>query len=754
MRKSIEVGGIVQGVGFRPFIHRLASSCGVNGSVGNTARGVTIEIEGTGSALQSFLERLPAELPPLARITRFAVRDLPATGETGFQIVASSHEASASVLVSPDIAVCPDCLREMFDPADRRYRYPLINCTNCGPRFTIIRRLPYDRPNTSMDRFPMCDECRREYEDPTDRRFHAQPNACWECGPRLDWWDSAGSRIECDDPIAAAAAALARGEIVAIKGLGGFHLAVDATNREAVQRLRERKGRVDKPFAVMVPAIDAARALCEIGSGATELLSPQRPIVLMPWKRSTEVAEAVAPRSVTLGLFLPYTPMQFLLFAAGAPQALVMTSANVSEEPIAIDNRDAVARLGGIADSFLVHDRDILRRCDDTVMRLAGGSPRQVRRSRGFVPAPIALHCEVPSVLAVGAELKNSVCITRGNEAMLSQHVGDIENLEAFRFFEEVIAHMKQVFEIDPEIVACDLHPDYFPSRWARSLEGKTIVEVQHHHAHVASCMAENGLTGKVIGIALDGTGYGTDGTIWGGEILVADYASFDRVASFEETPMPGGEAAIRQPWRMALAHLDRSYGRDLFNLEIPFVRQLDRGKATTLLGMISQRFNSPVTTSCGRLFDAVAALIGVRESVNYEAQAAIELEAVASEEFHGSYAADVHEGRERLVIGTAPLIEAIVGDLRRNVPAPVISSRFHRGIIEALARCCRIIGSRTGLRRVCLSGGSFQNRILLEGVIEELTGDRFEVFTHASVPTGDGGIALGQAMVAAARMK
>src|SRR5579872_4674353 len=507
VRRQIEVSGIVQGVGFRPYVYRLAIGRHLSGTIHNTSSGVTIEVQGPAETVQDFVEHLPAEAPPLARITSFAVHDLPCNGDHDFRIVHSREGEEVRTLISPDVAICPDCLHELFDPKDRRYRYPFINCTNCGPRFTIIRDIPYDRPSTSMAVFPMCPACLLEYENPLDRRFHAQPNACWECGPRVELWDKSGRRIECRNPIAEAVFGLHAGLVVAVKGLGGFHLSVDATNSAAVALLRQRKRRVEKPFAVMVPDLHTVEEICELDDiAATVLQSIQRPIVLLPKQIPNLIPDAVAPFNRYLGIFLPYAPLHYLLLAEGAFKALVMTSGNLSEEPIAIDNREAIARLNGLADYFLVHNRDILLRCDDSVVRVSGGVTRQLRRSRGFVPVPVFLKDDQPSVLAVGGELKNTICLTKGKHAFLSQHIGDLENVESYNFFREAIEHLQRTLEIEPEIIAYDLHPDYFSTKWALQQRGMQLVGVQHHHAHIASCMAENHLEGRVIGFALDGT--------------------------------------------------------------------------------------------------------------------------------------------------------------------------------------------------------------------------------------------------------
>ncbi len=779
VRRQIEVSGIVQGVGFRPYVYRLATGRRLGGTIRNTAAGVTIEIQGPAEVVQDFLEHLPAEAPPLARITSLAVHEVPCqprpiamqSGATqsnatqsnedrDFQIVHSHEGEEVRTLISPDVAVCPDCLHELFDPDDRRYRYPFINCTNCGPRFTIIRDIPYDRPSTSMAMFRMCPACLAEYENPLDRRFHAQPNACWECGPRVELWDRAGQRIECRDPIAEAVSRLHAGLVVAVKGLGGFHLAVDATNPAAVTLLRQRKGRVEKPFAIMVPDLQAAQEICELDeTAATVLTSMQRPIVLVRKVsllngRFGMIPDEVAPFNRYLGIFLPYTPLHYLLLREGKFKALVMTSGNLSEEPIAIDNREAIHRLSGLADHFLVHDRDIVLRCDDSVVRVAGGVTRQLRRSRGFVPVPVFLKDDQPSVLAVGGELTNTICLTKGKHAFLSQHIGDLENIESYSFFHEAIRHLERILEIRPQIIAYDLHPDYFSTKWALQQGGMELFGVQHHHAHIASCMAENHLEGRVIGFALDGTGYGTDGHIWGGEVLVAGYENFERAAHFEYVRMPGGAAAIREPWRMAVSYLAHHFGPDFLNLNIPFVGQLNRANVDLLLRMMEQRVNSPLTSSCGRLFDAVAALVGIRQKVNYEAQAAIELEmAMASSEDETGYPLALVPDGENWIIGTRPMFEALLEDLGRNLPAAAISRRFHNGLVDGFVQLATLLRKKTDLGRVCLSGGTFHNVYMAQRFEARLSDAGFEVFAQKEVPSGDGGLSLGQALVAAAKV-
>jgi hydrogenase maturation protein HypF len=750
VRRHIDVAGIVQGVGFRPYVYRLAVERNLAGSVTNTSSGVTIEVEGAPEAIAEFVDRLPSSAPPLSRITQVSVREVPSIGDREFRILASQRGEKVRTLISPDIATCPDCLREMFDPADRRYRYPFINCTNCGPRFTIVRDIPYDRPLTSMAVFPMCVACQAEYDDPLNRRFHAQPNACWACGPSIELWDRMGNKIITNDPIATAASFLAAGVVVAVKGLGGFHLAVDATNATAVLLLRERKRRVEKPFAVMAPTLDAVQQICEVDeSGEKALRLGQRPIVLLPRKYPSAVAENAAPRNRKLGVFLPYTPLHHLLFSEGGFQALVMTSGNLSEEPIAIDNQEAVSRLAGLADCFLVHNREILLRCDDSVVRILDGATQQMRRSRGFVPVPVFLAEEVDSVLAVGGELKNTICLTKGKHAFLSQHVGDLENLASHSFFEEAVEHLERILEIQPKAIAHDLHPDYFSTKWALK-QGLRLVGVQHHHAHIASCMAENHLQGEVIGFAMDGTGYGTDGHIWGGEMLVAGYSGFERVAHFDYVSLPGGDAAVREPWRMAVSYLFHHFGDDFRQLGVPFVRVLDPTKVDVIVRMIARRVNSPLTSSCGRLFDAIAALIGIRDNVNYEAQAAIELEmAIGNEIEKGAYPIDQVWSDNRCILQTRPMFAAILDDIQKKIPVSIISQRFHNGLVETFCQLARQIRERTSLNRVCLSGGTFHNGYLLSRLTKHLQKAGFDVYTQKEVPAGDGGLSLGQALMA-----
>ncbi|MEJ5358621.1 MAG: carbamoyltransferase HypF [Desulfobacterales bacterium] len=746
--RRLLVNGIVQGVGFRPFVYQLALRHGLKGEVGNTSEGVQIDIEGPPEKLAAFEAELVSRTPPLARITELRAADGEVRGLQTFRIAESRRGTSMETLIPPDVAVCADCLAELFDPHDRRFRYAFINCTNCGPRYTIIEDIPYDRPKTSMRDFPMCAACRAEYEDPADRRFHAQPNACPVCGPRLELRSAAGERVEAADPVAAAAALLREGAVLAVKGLGGFHLAVDAFDARAVARLRERKRREEKPLAVMSPDLAAVRAYAFVEEEEGRLLSsPERPIVLLRKRPESPLAAGVAPRNRDVGVLLPYTPLHHLLLAEGF-SALVMTSGNLSEEPIASGNEEALARLSGIADAFLLHDRGIVRRCDDSVVRRVAGKTRFVRRARGYVPRPVFLSRRLPPLLAVGAELKNTVCLVKGDRAFLSPHIGDLENLATYEAFCETIAHLERVLEIRPEILACDLHPDYLSTRWAEERSGVALRRVQHHHAHVAACMAEHGLEGPVIGIACDGTGYGPDGTVWGGEVLAADTVGFERLAHLACVPMPGGTAAIREPWRMAVSHLQAAYGSGFSRLELPFLAEVGAEKIRAAAALGASGINSPLTSSLGRLFDAVAAIVGLRRRVAFEGQAAMELEMEAAEGVEDAYETEWEEGSPRRIL-PEPILRGVVADVLRGRPASEISARFHNGLVRLFVRLCRRIRAERGLSRVVLSGGVFQNARLLADLSCGLAAAGFAVYSHEQVPTNDGGIALGQALIA-----
>jgi len=768
LRRSVVVRGVVQGVGFRPFVYRLAHEEGLAGFIGNDTDGVTIEVEGEAERLDAFVERLQAEMPPLARVDAVALRELPTLGETGFHIVASEVLGQVSTGIPADAATCAECLRELLDPNDRRYRYPFLNCTNCGPRYTITRRIPYDRPQTSMARFQMCAQCQAEYDDPLDRRFHAQPNACWVCGPRAFLVSASGAPVPADDPVALCVNRLAAGEIIAIKGIGGFHLSVDATNEAAVMHLRERKHRYGKPVAIMVRDLVAAREICTLTDDEEALLqTPARPIVLARKRTDTAIADSVASGTPWLGVFLPYAPLQHLLFASGELQALVMTSANLSDEPIAIDNEEALTRLSGIADAFLMHDREILQRCDDSVAAVVDSAPQIIRRARGFVPLsvelPSTLHLEAPPLLAVGGHLKAVLAIARGRFVYQSQHLGDLENLTALEFFKEALEHLMRTFEIEPCAVVHDLHPGYLSTAWAKEFAGERgleLIGVQHHHAHVAGCMAEHGLAGPVIGIALDGTGYGTDGHIWGGEVLVARLDGFERFAHLEYAPMPGGDAAVREPWRMALGALHAA-GFDVESEQIVRLLGAQASEARVLRRMVGRGINSPLTSSLGRLFDAVAAVVLNRRVVDYEAQAAIELEGIAVDEpdrfEQGDYVPELHEAEEGsgsvAVIRTGKMWKAVLDDLWRGVPAGRIAARFHAGIAEGFINAAANARIETDINTVALSGGCMANRRLVRLLRAGLEEEGFTVLQHRQVSPGDGGLSYGQIVIAAATL-
>jgi hydrogenase maturation protein HypF len=734
-RVRARVEGTVQGVGFRPFVYRLACELGVSGYVLNDSAGVLVEAEADDEALGRFVERLANDAPPMAMVERVTVDDLPCSGRRGFAIRESPASGEPDTPVSADTATCEDCLAELFDPADRRYRYPFINCTNCGPRFTIVRGVPYDRPLTTMAGFELCAACRAEFEDPADRRFHAQPNACPECGPRLSV------------PLETVVEALRGGAVVAVKGLGGFHLACLASDETAVATLRSRKHREDKPFALMVPSIDAARRLAFVGAEDEALLgSRERPIVLVPRRPDAPVAPSVAPRSGELGLMLPYSPLHHLLLSdAGAP--LVMTSGNVSDEPIVYRDRDALERLHGIADLFLLHDRPIETRTDDSVSRTVtvgrARRPLMLRRSRGYVPASLGLpvRAERP-VLACGAELKNTFCLAKGGRAWVGHHIGDLENYETLRSFTEGIEHFERLFAVEPEVVACDLHPEYLSTKYAREREGVELVEVQHHHAHLAACLAEHGESGPALGAIFDGTGLGSDGSVWGGELLLGDLSGFERVGHLFPVRMPGGEAAIRQPWRMAYAWLLAALG-EVPVLPAPLAGRVRPDAWRQVAGIARTGLASPLTTSAGRLFDAVAALCGLRAEVNYEGQAAIELEAACDPAERGAYPLPVEEG----LLDARHTVRALVEDLAAGTAVDLVAARFHNTLARATAEAC---AARAGT--VVLSGGVFQNRRLLESTAELLSDAGVRVLTPERLPPNDGGISYGQAAIAAAR--
>jgi hydrogenase maturation protein HypF len=758
-RLRIRVDGIVQGVGFRPFVHGLATSLRLAGLVGNDTAGVFIEVEGARDAVTRFVSGLERDHPPLAVIERIDAQPVPATGEHGFFIAGSDSAGEPHALVSADTATCGDCLRELFDPADRRYRYPFINCTNCGPRFTIIRGVPYDRPLTTMAGFTMCPDCSREYHDPRDRRFHAQPTCCPACGPSLRL-STPEAGVVPGDPIGSAARLLREGLVVAVKGLGGYHLAVLAACEPAAAALRSRKHREHKPFAVMVAHVDAGRDLCEIDPAEERALtSPRRPIVLLRRRLGAQVAPSVAPGNRFLGLMLPYTPLHHLL-ARELAVPFVLTSGNIGDEPIAFDDADARDRLAGIADAFLAHDRPIHIRTDDSVTRVAGGRRAVLRRSRGFVPEPLMLAEPLRRpVLACGAELKNTFCVAKGRRAFVSHHIGDLENYETLRSFRAGIAHFSRLFGIRPEVVAHDLHPEYLSTKYALDLAGDglpdarfpgvELVGVQHHHAHVAACLADNKAAGPVIGVAFDGLGFGTDGTLWGGEFLVADLVSFQRFGHLQPVPLPGGAAAIREPWRMAAAYLDAA-----FEGNPPSRLAVARAHAKLwqpVVAMARGGLNSPLTSSAGRLFDAVSAMLGACDRISYEGQAAVELEQLADPAERSAYRGVFLNAEPFSLLGTG-FVHDVADDLRAGTPRPVIAARFHNGLADAVVAGCERIRDSTGLASVALSGGVFQNMLLTDRVRTGLAERGFDVLLHSQVPPNDGGISLGQAIVAGAR--
>jgi hydrogenase maturation protein HypF len=715
----------------------------------NTPSGVVLEVQGAKRDVDHFVAAIPDQAPPLAVISALQVQDVAPVAENGF-IIKESGGAGSEVQIAPDGDVCPDCLSELFDRGDRRYRYPFINCTNCGPRFTIIKAVPYDRASTTMAGFQMCDDCRAEYEDPTHRRFHAQPNACPACGPQISLLDSSGDAIS-GDPLETAIALLKEGKILAVKGLGGYHLAADACNEQAVQELRRRKKRDEKPFALMSPDLAAVNEYAVFDAAEKKLLcGPERPIVLLHKRDTGNVAPLVAPANDYFGVMLPYTPLQHLLLR-GNFTALVMTSGNLCDDPIAFLDQDALQRLKPLADYFLTHDREIHTRTDDSVIRVFRGSPIFLRRSRGYAPRLINLPEIGSNVLAVGAELKGVVCLTNGKRAFLSQHIGDLQNSATLGSMQTTVEHLKQVLRIEPQVVAHDLHPDYLSTSYALSIADLPKIAVQHHHAHMASCMAENGLEGDAIGVILDGTGYGLDGTIWGGEFLVGGYSGFQRKGHWRPLPLPGGDAAVREPYRMALSYLYSALGDRLFDLALPCVMQVPAEERPLFLKMIERRINSPLTSSCGRLFDAVAALIGVRSRVSYEGQAAIELEALAERRSSElSYPYEIVNDGGCFVIGFGPMIGAIVADLQAGISQSGIARAFHNTVAAAVLDTCRLIRNDTGLHRVALSGGVFQNKLLSEAIFTLLSREDFQVFTQRLAPPNDGGIALGQAIIAA----
>ncbi len=763
VRRRFRVVGVVQGVGFRPFVYVTATSLGLTGEVSNDSNGVVVEAEGVSSAVDELSTALQRDAPVLAQVERVITCDLPVQGGTGFTIADTRHVTGGRTLAGPDVATCTDCRRELADPTDRRHRHPFVSCTNCGPRFTIMTGLPYDRPATTMAGFGMCAECAREYADPGDRRFHAQPIACHACGPQLELVHPGQPAVRCDEALAAARRVLADGGILAVKGLGGYHLACDAADEEAVTELRRRKQRGDKPFAVMVRDLAAARAIaCADEAEARLLDGVRRPIALLARRPDPQlaIADAVAPRNPDLGVLLAYTPLHELLFGlpgdTPGPQVLVMTSGNLGGEPIAYDDEDAARRLGPLVDGWLRHDRPITVPCDDSVSRVVDGVELPVRRSRGYAPLPIALPVDVPAVLAVGADLKNTCCVADGRYAWLSQHVGDMDDLATLDAFAGTERHLRHLTGVAPLLLVADQHPGYRSGQWARRhADGRPVRTVQHHHAHVAAVMAEHGLDGReqVIGVAFDGTGYGSDGAVWGGEVLLADYKGFRRHAHLAYVSLPGGDAAVHRPYRMALAHLAAA-GVD-WQPGLPPVDACPAPELAVLRHQLASGFGCTPTSSVGRLFDAVSSLAGVRHVVDYEAQAAIELEGLARGVVLDDPAAYAFTLRadaagDGLAVDAAPVVRAVVTDVQRGVPAALVAARFHAAVATLVRELAGRAYDETGLRTVVLCGGVFGNALLLSTTRRLLRDDGFTVLCPQQLPPNDGGLALGQALVGA----
>ncbi len=747
-REKIRINGIVQGVGFRPHVYRLAKELTLCGYVSNNSEGVVIEIEGEKNNLESFHSQLKTAPPPLAQITDYRIDDILVCHDVDFKIQKSSHITKPTTFISPDIATCDDCLEELFDANDRRYKYPFINCTNCGPRYTIIKGTPYDRTLTSMSEFPLCSNCQTEYDDPSNRRFHAQPNACSVCGPQLSLHDGT-SEMSTESPIEDVISLLQDGKIIAIKGIGGFHLAVDSNNSKAIEKLRDRKGRAEKPFAMMSRDIQTIQKYCYVSKQESELLiSNKRPIVLMEKKGNCTLQVNIAPKNKMLGFMLAYSPLHHLLLQNNF-DTLVMTSANLSEEPIAIDNHEAIERLSSVADYFLLHNRNILQRCDDSIVRVVSDYTQIIRRSRGFVPSPHFInknirHC----VLAVGGELKNSIAFSRENNVFMSQYIGDLDNPKAYNFFEDSISHFSKILEAKPTAIAYDLHPEYLSTKWAKKQTLPTIA-IQHHHAHMVSVMAENNYYDKTIGIILDGTGFGTDGTIWGGEILVGDALNVERFCSLKQVALPGGTVAIKEPWRMALSCLYSAYGNKIPE-NIPFMRSISKEKTDLVCQMIEKKINSPLTSSCGRLFDAVSALLNIKHAITYDAQAAIELENIANSTTRFDVQPIKNVGS---VIDTDKLIRKIVEMIQENKPTAQIALYFHYQLAEYFVAAVLSAREKFAIDTVALSGGVYQNKLFFEYISLRLQNEKFNLLTHKELPTNDGGLALGQIMIADAQL-
>ena len=760
-RKGFEIfiRGTVQGVGFRPFIYNLACRLNLSGTVANTGDGVVIHVACSADRLDLFLESIKNEAPPLSRIT--SISSEPSDfeiEENVFSIVKSSGTSSSDASVPPDIATCNDCLGEMFDKNDPRYNYPFINCTNCGPRFTIIEKIPYDRPCTSMKVFPMCEACKSDYEDPANRRFHAQPNACGKCGPEISWHDSSGKLLSKDNTLKFAAEALATDKIIGIRGLGGFHLSCSGFSNKAVATLRARKARPDKPLAIMVATIDIARKYCEINQLEEKLLnSIEHPVVLLK-KKATLLADNLAPNLSELGVMIAYTPLHHLLFKQEeCPEVLVMTSGNLSGLPICTANDDAIDKLGQISDNFLLHNREIITRIDDSVTRVTGGKPLILRRSRGYVPSPIQIEHKIAPIIGCGGDLKSTFCLGKKNNLYISQHIGDLFNLESYDFFIESIEHLKSVFEIEPEIAVCDMHPDYMSTRYAEEL-GLPLYRVQHHHAHATAVMAEHHLSDPVLAVILDGTGYGTDGTSWGGEILKADFTSFERLGHLSQLKLPGGDIAAKEPWRMGISSLFTLGGNDILrqNSNLAF-NKIEEQKRNIVLSMLENNFNSPLTSSCGRLFDAISSILGICQTMSYEGQAAMELEDRARRGLNSSWKNELLTGQfntdpflldagdGKWEISSPELIKSVLDKLKKGHNISEVASHFHFLLIRNICDLLLKLREQTGLHQVVLSGGCMQNAIILEGLTHMLVKHDLQVFTGENIPINDGGISLGQ---------
>ncbi|MBN2426125.1 MAG: carbamoyltransferase HypF [Calditrichaceae bacterium] len=748
-RIEMWINGIVQGVGFRPFVYKLAQKFKLTGFVSNHSKGVLIEAQGAQNNLKLFLRSLKVEAPPFSQIIDVNFKNISLKEEEHFTIKTSVDNAEIHTLISPDLCVCDDCLAELFNPDNRRYLYPFINCTNCGPRYTIIEGIPYDRQKTTMSKFKMCPACQQEYDNPTDRRFHAQPNACPACGPRV-WYEEVKNNLNRFHDLEAfdeTIDAILEGKILAIKGLGGFHLAVDARNHDAVKRLRERKNREEKPLAIMVENLDDIDKIAITTKNDIKLLTGYtRPIVLLKKRNTSLLAENIAPGNPRLGIMLPYTPLHYILFYLLRKKTygsdfpvLVMTSANISEEPIAIDNDEARARLSKIADAFLMHNRDILIRSDDSVVLTVDKQTQFIRRSRGYVPGPVFILNDGPEILGTGCELKNTLCFLKDNKAFVSQHIGDLENLAAYNFFNESFAHLKKLLKTDPDVIICDMHPGYFSTQWAIQQQGKTIIQVQHHHAHLAACMAEHQIDQQVIGIILDGTGLGTDKKIWGGEVLIGNYTGFRRFAHLEYLPLPGGDAATKEPWRIATGYLQY-----LFEKDFPDLPALEGFQTPVIRRMTENNINCILTSSCGRLFDAVAAMSGGKAVIRYEAQAAVELMQVVKtlnvKPF--DYNINIPE------ISLKPFLSSVIAALKNGEKFSKIAERFHRTLINIFSEIAQKARKESGVNTVVLSGGVMQNEIILRGLIVALNKEGFRVLYHRQVPANDGGISLGQAII------